>query len=60
MTSKFKGGAMPMGMRQKDGFLWKGDERIDCPDENDLFEAIDVPFVAVDMRDDGKWREVAV
>ena len=47
-------------MRQKDGFLWKGDERIDCPDENDLFEAIDVPFVAVDMRDDGKWREVAV
>lgn len=58
VTSRVKGGAMPFGFRQKDGYLWHGEKRIDCPDETDLFNAIGLPFVPLNMRDDGKWNEV--
>lgn len=50
-------GAMPIGMRQKDGYLWRGETRIDCPEESDLFAALGLPFIPLEDRDDGRWEQ---
>lgn len=50
------GGAMPLGMRQKDGCLWRGAERIDCYEESEFFDALGIPFIPLDMRDDEEWQ----
>lgn len=51
-------GGMPTGMRQEKGFLWRGGKRIDCCEEQDFFDALGLPFVPLDMRDDRKWLEI--
>ena len=58
MSSSVKGGALPIGMRQKDGYLWKGEKMIPCPDERDLFDAINIPFVPVSKRDNREWLAI--
>lgn len=50
-------GAMPIGMRQKDGYLWRGETRIDCPEESDLFTALGLSFIPLEDRDDGRWEK---
>lgn len=55
VTSQAGGGAMPLGIRQQDGFLWRGNERIACYEELDFFNALGLPFVELDKRDDKAW-----
>ncbi len=33
-------GLMPVGMREQGGYLWRGAERLDCPDEPAFFAAL--------------------
>ena len=40
VTERRAGGLMPSYLRQRDGFLWRGKERIDCPDELTYFDAL--------------------
>lgn len=48
---------MPLGMRHSKGWLWRGDKLIYCFEEEDLFKALGIPFVALDMRDNKEWLE---
>lgn len=43
VSSRFDGGAMPFGMQQKDGALWRNGERLETPTEESWFEALGVP-----------------
>lgn len=45
VTPRRQGGLMPGNMRQKNGYLWHGDELIACPTEEKFFEALGIPFV---------------
>ena len=38
------------GLQQKDGFLWRGSEKINCLEEKDLFDLIGVPYVEPRLR----------
>lgn len=42
VTSSRFGGCMPDGLRQRDGYLCRGDERLPCPTEEAFFAAIGV------------------
>ncbi len=42
VTSRARGGLMPEGMREDGGYLWRGAERLDCPDERSLFAALGI------------------
>lgn len=43
VTSRADHGAMPMGMRQSDGILWRGKTPIETPEESDWFREIGLP-----------------
>ena len=45
VTQWSAGGLMPPGMGQRDGYLWRGTERLPCPDEAALFAALGVGSV---------------
>lgn len=57
VTLKGWGGAMPPGMQSKDGFLWRNGEQINTPEEVDFFNELGLPFIPVEMRDNGRWHE---
>ena len=42
VTPRNQGGLMPSNMRQKDGYLWRDDERLTCQHEEDFFRALGV------------------
>lgn len=44
MTSRLDGGAMPPGMRQQDGALWRGITLIETPTEADWMKALEIPY----------------
>lgn len=44
VTRRTQGGAMPEGLRQRDGALWGPSGRIDTPEEADYFAALGVPY----------------
>ena len=44
VTSVGWGGHMPRDMRLEDGCLWRGEERIDTPEEADFFAALGIPM----------------
>lgn len=52
VTSRNKGGLLPSHLRQADGYLWNGDERIDCPTEELFFAALELHFVEPRHRND--------
>jgi DNA polymerase (family 10) len=48
-------GAMPRGLRQADGFLWRGTERLVCNSEADYYAALGLPVLPPSERD--TWLE---
>lgn len=56
VKQKSWGGAMPYGMKSTGGFLWRGDERIDTPEEIDFFQALELPFIPPEYRSEKKWH----
>lgn len=51
------GGAMPYNMKCDDGFLWRDGEQVNTPEEVDFFKELGLPFIPVEMRDNGRWHE---
>ena len=43
MTPRQAGGLMPTGLRQRDGYLWRGETKVPCPTETSYFEACGIP-----------------
>ena len=69
MTARLHGGAMPYGLRQVDGYLWRkiggedehypnGYERIPCPEESDYFAAIGIPILDPRERNEDGIRKL--
>lgn len=44
------GGYLPFGYRVRDGYLWRGDERISTPEEQDVFDAIGLDWIRPENR----------
>jgi DNA polymerase/3'-5' exonuclease PolX len=42
VTPRRAGGLMPKGMRQDDGYLWRGETRIPCASEGEYFAALGI------------------
>ena len=34
-----------VGLRQREGYLWRGNERLSCPEEEDVFELLGMNFI---------------
>jgi DNA polymerase/3'-5' exonuclease PolX len=45
VTQRIDGGLLPFGMRVADGVLWRGNTRIETPDERAFFAAIGVDYI---------------
>lgn len=43
--------------RFQEGRLWVAGRLVDTPEEADVFEALDVPWIPPEERDDGRWHE---
>lgn len=56
VTSRLDGGAMPPGMKQDQGCLWRGGVRLDTDSEEEWFQAIGVPCWAPPDRTEQKLR----
>lgn len=50
MTPRRKGGCMPDNMRQRDGALWDGEQMLETPTEESYFEALGIPWVPPEQR----------
>lgn len=51
VTRRTEGGAvLPAGMRVEGGWLWDGDRRLTTREESDVFNAINLPWVAPEDR----------
>lgn len=62
VTRRNARGALPSNMHVADGRLWLGDEAIDTPEEKDFFEAIHLPWMEPEERNQipvGKLQYVA-
>lgn len=42
VTQRSSGGLMPRGMKQHEGYLWRDDVRLSCPDEESFFAALGI------------------
>ena len=42
VTQRSSGGLMPRGMKQHEGYLWRDNERLSCPDEASFFAALGI------------------
>ncbi len=45
VTERRYGGLMPSYLKQRDGFLWYGGERLNCPDELTYFTYMDMGWI---------------
>ena len=34
-----------VGLRQREGYLWRGNERLSCPEEADVFKLLEMDFI---------------
>lgn len=50
VTGRRDGGLMPTNLKQRDGYLWRGNERIDCSDEVTYFIRMDMGWIDPPMR----------
>ena len=39
-----------VGLRQRDGYLWRGDERLNCPEEKDFFNRLGMDYIEPNTR----------
>jgi DNA polymerase/3'-5' exonuclease PolX len=51
-------GCMPVGTRQKEGYLVRGETVIPCPEEQDFFDALGLPWIEPKDRTPEKLAEV--
>ncbi len=54
VTSRLKGGWLPTLYQVRDGAIWKGERDpyiVDTPEEKDVFELMDLPFVSPQHRE---------
>lgn len=56
VTSKAKGGALPLSYRINEGRVWVASLAVDTPEEEDVFEAVGVPWIEPPARKKGFWR----
>ena len=56
VTPRRHGGAMPSHLRQRDGALWEGDEKIATPTEDDYFAALGIWPVPEPWERAPQWR----
>lgn len=59
VTSRQRGGLMPDGVRMQDGALWRGDVRLDTPEEWHVFHALGLPWVPPYLRDEATYQRAA-
>ena len=46
-----KGGTiLPFGMHVQDGWLWRGNARVETPEERDVFEGVGMPWLEPEAR----------
>jgi len=50
VTPRSKGGLLPSHLKQADGYLWNGDQRIDCLTEQAFFAALGLEWVEPEHR----------
>lgn len=58
MTKQSYGGAMPFGMRQIDGYLWRNGQKVRCPEEEDYFRALGIPCLPPPERTEAGIRKI--
>lgn len=49
-------GVLPSGLAWREGAIWRGDVRIDTPEEIDVFAACGLPYLAPYERDAGEYQ----
>jgi DNA polymerase/3'-5' exonuclease PolX len=59
VTPRSKGGLLPSHLKQADGYLWNGDQRIECPTEELFFAALELNFVEPQHRNDITAKSIA-
>lgn len=50
VTPRAKGGLLPDGMRVADGWIWRGEKRLNTPEEADVFRLLGLPLIAPYLR----------
>lgn len=50
VTARNQGGMLPSYLKVKDGAIWHGENRIETPEEKDVFELIGIPFAEPENR----------
>jgi DNA polymerase/3'-5' exonuclease PolX len=55
VTSQYAGGATPFGMRFKDARLWRGNQVLDTPSEEDVFAELGLGWIPPVERRLGRW-----
>lgn len=50
VTPRRNGGLMPGNLKQADGYLWRGDELVECPTEEAYFEALGIQWIEPAVR----------
>ena len=51
VTKRSQGGFCPSNLRFKDGRIWNGDEVLDTPEEEDVFNALNMKWVKPESRE---------
>ena len=59
VTPRNKGGLLPSHLKQAEGYLWNGDQRIECPTEQAFFAALGLDFVEPLHRNDITAKSLA-
>lgn len=39
-----------VGLRQRDGYLWRGKEKLSCPEERDVFRLLEIGYIKPNLR----------
>ena len=58
VTPRNQGGLMPSYLKQKDGYLWNGNNQIVCRTEQEFFDALGIPFVEPRERNEQAASEI--
>ena len=56
VTERRHGGACPGGMSFREGRIWFAGAALDTPEERDVFEAVEQPWIEPVERVEGRWR----
>ncbi len=50
VTSRRQRGLLPSDLKIADGWIWRGEKRVDTPEEVDVFRLLGIPFIAPYLR----------